>query len=288
MMRRYAIAWARLVVLVGLLGAPRWAHAHALNPVLLQLEEDGTGLVRVTWKVTVSETTVDDITPVLPDCEDVTPRVSTHVGLGIVSGWTARCKQGLAGSAIGVRGLSSGNEEALLRVQLADGRHFTTVLRDRAPTFAVPARPDRLAVLRSYARLGVEHIASGVDHLAFVLGLMLLLRNGRRLLAAITSFTVAHSVTLALAALGLVHLPSALTEVLIALSILFLAVEVARPPERRSGVTARWPWVIAFAFGLLHGFGFAGALAEVACPPARFPKPFSRSTWASRQGKSCS
>jgi hydrogenase/urease accessory protein HupE len=269
---RSFVPWAWLLALIGLLAAPRPARAHALNPALLQIEEEGAGLVRVTWKVTVSETTIDDFVPALPGCKDVSPRISTHVGVGVVSAWTARCKDGLAGSTIGVLGLSNRNEEALLRVRLADGRHFTTVLRDRAPSFVVPARPDRIAVLRSYFRLGIEHIASGTDHLAFVLGLLLLIGDRRRLFAAITSFTVAHSLTLALASLGLVHVPSALMEALIALSILFLAVELARPRDRHSRVTRRWPWAIAFAFGLLHGFGFAGALAEVGLPAGEIPE----------------
>jgi hydrogenase/urease accessory protein HupE len=266
------LRWAWLVTLLGLLIAPRLARAHALNPALLQLEEDRAGLVRVTWKVTVSETTVDDFAPVLPGCQDASPRVSTHVGVGVVSAWAAQCKGGLAGSTVGVQGLSNRSEEALLRIALADGRHFTTVLRATAPSFTVPTRPGRVAMLQSYVRLGAEHIAAGADHLAFVLGLMLLIGYGRRLLAAITSFTVAHSVTLALASLGLVRVPSALTEVLIALSILFLAVEVARPADRRSPITARWPWAIAFAFGLLHGFGFAGALAEIGLPAGEIPE----------------
>jgi hypothetical protein len=271
MSRRALAPWSWLLVALVTLAAPRSALAHALNPALLQLEEDGAGLVRVTWKVTVSETTVDDFMPILPGCDDASPRVSTHVGVGIVSAWTAKCAASLAGATVGVRGLTSASEEALLRVTLADRRHFTTVLRAATPTFTVPIHPDRIAVLRSYVALGIEHIASGTDHLAFVFGVVLLVGFRRSLLLAITSFTVAHSVTLALASLGLVDIPSALTEALIALSILFLAVEVTQPVARRSLVSVRWPWAIAFAFGLLHGFGFAGALAEVGLPAGEIP-----------------
>ncbi|MBV9947677.1 MAG: HupE/UreJ family protein [Myxococcales bacterium] len=270
MTRRLAVRAAALLVAAVVMLAGRGAGAHALNPALLQLEEDETGFVRVTWKVTVSETSVDDISPELPACEEVSPRASTHVGVGVVSTWTARCGH-LAGATVGVRGLKNRSEEVLLRVRLADGQRFTTVLRGGGAMFTVPAAPARLTVLGAYARLGVEHIVLGVDHLAFVFGLVILVGFGRRLLGAITAFTVAHSLTLALASLGFVHVPSALVEVLIALSILFVGVEIARPTDRRSVVTARWPWLIAFGFGLLHGFGFAGALAEVGLPAGEIP-----------------
>jgi hydrogenase/urease accessory protein HupE len=263
--------WCAAAAVAALLTFPHSAGAHALNPSLLDLEEDQPGVVRVVWKVTVSEVTADAFTPALPGCTDISPHVSTHVGVGIVSSWTTRCFPTLAGTSVGVRGLSGANEEALLRVKLADGRRFTTVLRASSADFTIPAKPAFLRVIGSYASLGIDHIASGTDHLAFVLGLVLLIGIRRQLLAAVTAFTGAHSITLALATLGVVHVPSGLTEALIALSILFLAVEVARPVHRRSPWAARRPWTLAFAFGLLHGLGFAGALADVGLPAGEIP-----------------
>jgi hydrogenase/urease accessory protein HupE len=114
-----------------------------------------------------------------------------------------------------------------------------------------------------YAKLGVEHILLGIDHLLFVLALLLITGSGWKLVKTVTAFTVAHSITLALAALGFVHVPQAPVEAVIALSIVFVAVEILHAQQGREGITVRAPWLVAFTFGLLHGFGFAGALTEV-------------------------
>jgi hypothetical protein len=262
--------WAATAAALVLLWAQN-AAAHALNPALLELEEDEPGIVRVVWKVTVSENSADDFSPSLPGCNDLSSHASTHVGVGIVSSWTVRCEHPLAGTSVGVRGLVTTAEETLLRVRLADGRHFTTVLRARAADFVIPAKVAPLKVVAAYTLLGVRHIASGTDHLAFVLGLIFLIGIRRKLFAAVTAFTAAHSLTLGLSTFGLISVPSALTEAFIALSILFLAVEVARPVGERSAWSVRWPWVLAFGFGLLHGLGFAGALAEVGIPAGDIP-----------------
>lgn len=126
------------------------------------------------------------------------------------------------------------------------------------------------AALR-YTKLGIEHILEGVDHLLFVLALMIVVRDGWRLVATITAFTVAHSVTLGLATLGFIRLPSAPVEAAIALSIVFLCVEIVHETRGQRGLTYSQPWIVAFAFGLLHGLGFAGALAEIGLPPAEIP-----------------
>jgi hydrogenase/urease accessory protein HupE len=132
-------------------------------------------------------------------------------------------------------------------------------------------RPSGLAVAGLYLRLGVEHILTGVDHLLFVLGLLILTRGGGRLLATITAFTVAHSITLAAATLGWVHVPQPPVEAVIALSIAFVAAEIVRGRAGHAGVAERWPWLVAFVFGLLHGLGFASGLAEIGLPEKRIP-----------------
>jgi hydrogenase/urease accessory protein HupE len=123
----------------------------------------------------------------------------------------------------------------------------------------------------TYLGLGVEHILLGIDHLLFVLALLFLVQGWRRVIITITAFTVAHSITLAAATLGLVHVPQAPVEASIALSIVFVATEIVRSRMGRVSVAERWPWVIAFVFGLLHGFGFAGALREVGMPEDAIP-----------------
>jgi hydrogenase/urease accessory protein HupE len=161
--------------------------------------------------------------------------------------------------------------DVLLRITLRDGRHIRHVLKAEAPSFKIDADGSRAGVFKDYATLGVEHILLGWDHLLFVLALVLLVGWGRPLLWTITAFTAGHSVTLALAALGVVHVPQAPIEAAIALSIYFLAVELIGARQGKRTLTQRAPWAVAAGFGLLHGLGFAGALAEVGLPTAEIP-----------------
>jgi hypothetical protein len=154
---------------------------------------------------------------------------------------------------------------------LADGTTQVTRLSAAQPAFVVEAEPSRLEVAKTYVVLGVGHILGGVDHLLFVLALLFLVRGWRRVLATVTAFTVAHSLTLAAATLGYVHMPQQPVEAVIALSIVFVAAEILRARTPALGVSGRWPWIVAFTFGLLHGFGFAGALAEVGLPQNAIP-----------------
>ena len=128
-----------------------------------------------------------------------------------------------------------------------------------------------MQIVKTYTWLGIEHILLGIDHLLFVLALLLIVNGKRRLLWTITAFTIAHSLTLAGATLGIVQIPQKPVEAVIALSILFLAMEIVHGQRGRPGAAARWPWLVAFVFGLLHGFGFAGALAEVGLPQQAIP-----------------
>lgn len=127
------------------------------------------------------------------------------------------------------------------------------------------------AAARRYTLLGVEHILVGIDHLLFVLALLFVVGGGWRLVKTITAFTIAHSLTLGLATLGYVNVPSAPVEAAIALSIVFLCVEIIHARRGRTGLTYAYPWIVAFAFGLLHGLGFAGALSEIGLPPPEIP-----------------
>jgi hydrogenase/urease accessory protein HupE len=158
-----------------------------------------------------------------------------------------------------------------VRVQRLDGTAQVARLTLSAPTFTVEAAPRWTHVATTYLGLGVEHILLGIDHLLFVLALVLLVRSWRLLVGVITAFTVAHSITLAAATLGLVHVPPKPVEAAIALSIVFVAAEIVHGRQGRAGLTARWPWVVAFVFGLLHGLGFASALREVGLPENAIP-----------------
>jgi hydrogenase/urease accessory protein HupE len=172
---------------------------------------------------------------------------------------------------VGVEGIGSSRADVLLRIDLLDGRNLRQVLTADAPSFEIPAEAGRLGVFESYGKLGVEHILSGGDHLLFVLALVLIVGWGRALLWTITAFTAGHSVTLALATLGFVDVPQGPIEAAIALSIYFLAVELVRRLGGKRTITQRAPWAISFGFGLLHGLGFAGVLAEVGLPRDEIP-----------------
>jgi hydrogenase/urease accessory protein HupE len=189
----------------------------------------------------------------------------------MVQTWRVRAINGLADKEVQVVGLENTLSDALLRAEFADGRSFVQRLTPASPRVIVPAAPTSSQVAVTYLKLGVEHILLGFDHLLFVLGLMLLTADLRRLIAAVTAFTAAHSITLALAALGFVHVPGAPVEATIALSLAFVAAEIIRDRHGQAGLAARAPWLVAFAFGLLHGFGFAGALSEIGMPAGHIP-----------------
>jgi hypothetical protein len=247
--------------------------AHPLAPSLLELREQGGDRVEVKFKTPAKRLPGTNLVPLLPEsCSTTALPTVEREGNGIVERYAVVCNGSLVGARVGIRGLEASQTDALLRVELADGRHIQSVLRSTEPSLVIPGRPSRLGVLRDYVRLGVEHIASGLDHLLFVFGLLVLVaaRTGP-LLKTVTAFTVGHSVTLSLAVLGFVAFPSGLVELAIAGSIFVLGVELVQAPGRAPGTLRRFPWAMAGAFGLLHGFGFAGALAEVGLPSGEIP-----------------
>lgn len=212
------------------------------------------------------------IHPSLPkDAETISfPRVERLAGAEIKR-WTIRTgPQGLESWEVSVHGLSATMVDVLVRIALADGRVVSRLLRPDAPSFVFGAE-DKGPAIREYFVLGVEHILLGIDHLLFVLALVLIVKGVGLLVKTVTAFTIAHSITLALATLGYVNVPSAPVEAVIALSIVFVAAEIVRSRRGQSGLTERAPWIVAFTFGLLHGFGFAGALSEVGLPQNDIP-----------------
>jgi hydrogenase/urease accessory protein HupE len=159
----------------------------------------------------------------------------------------------------------------LVRVQMLDGTHSTTLVRPSKPWVDIATSQGPLAVAGAYLSHGIEHILFGFDHLLFVLRLILIVRNTRMLLLTVTGFTVAHSITLSLATLGVVHVPGPPVAASIALSILLLASEILRRQRGEPSLTATWPWAIALLFGLLHGLGFASALIDIGLPKGDVP-----------------
>jgi len=247
--------------------------AHTFAPSLFELRQENGGFA-VRFKQPEVRVAGSRLRPILPpSCQpEGTPEVIQE-GTGIVTTWRAACSD-LVGAELTVEGIASSRASVLLRLELADGRVLHHVLTADRPIFVIPRAAGFLDVAALYTQLGFEHILSGFDHLLFVLGLVLLVTSRRRLLATVTAFTAGHSVTLALAALGLVHVPPGPTEAAIALSIFVLAMELARPKEP-AFETQTWlqrsPWSVAALFGLLHGLGFAGALSEVGLPEGEIP-----------------
>jgi hydrogenase/urease accessory protein HupE len=260
---------AALLAMVAM-GAP--VHAHEVRPGYLELRQTGAETFDVLWKVPARGDMKLGIYVQLPEsCAPLSGVASTKGGGAFMDRWAVTCPGGLSGETISIDGLSGTLTDALARIERLDGTSLVARLTPDAPSFVVEAAPRWQQIAGTYLSLGVEHILLGIDHLLFVFALLLLVKGWRRLVATVTAFTVAHSLTLAAATLGYVHVPQRPVEAVIALSIVFVAAELVRLGSGRTSVTHRWPWAIAFTFGLLHGFGFAGALSEIGLPEQAIP-----------------
>jgi hydrogenase/urease accessory protein HupE len=248
------------------------AVAHEVRPGFLELVETGTGTYSFLWKKPTGGEVEIQIAPVVPkECRLVIPgRQQLSPGAVVVRG-TLECPDGIAGKTFAIAGLESTITDVLVRVQHADGRLESHLLRPTGPSVSLGGATTVAQRSLDYVRLGIQHILLGVDHLLFVLGLMLIVSNRWMLVKTITAFTVAHSITLAIATLGYASAPLLPLNAAIALSILFLGPEIVRKYRGESSFTIRHPWVVAFAFGLLHGFGFASGLTAMGLPKAEIP-----------------
>lgn len=266
----------RIFVLFGVLAAAllpvQGARAHEVRPGFLELRATAPNVFLMTWKVPALGAYRLGIEPRLPDsCQLIGQRTTVQAGGAFIEYEQVSCSRALEGQRIVIYGLDGTLTDVLVRIESADGNVRTARLTPANPSFIVPEVPGPLMVLRAYVGLGIEHILFGIDHLLFVLCLILLVGRLRQLLATITAFTLAHSITLAAATLGLIRVPTAPVEATIALSIVILASELVRDEGRRGVVARYYPWLVAFSFGLLHGLGFAGALAEVGLPQGEIP-----------------
>lgn len=271
MTRLLTVLWCVVAALLAV--ASGAAQAHEVRPAYLELKEVGADTYELLWKVPArGEDRRFGLHLRVPGhCRPASPAKQVFTGGAHVERSRIVCPGGLAGGEIRIEGLAATLTDALVRIAWADGASQVARLTPDAASMRVAAAPSGATVARTYLALGIEHILLGVDHLLFVLALLLVVKGGRRLVATVTAFTVAHSITLALASLGLVHVPAAPVEAVIALSIVFVAAEIVHARQGREGLAARAPWVVAFAFGLLHGFGFAGALAEIGLPQGHIP-----------------
>lgn len=251
---------------------PAHASAHALDPGYLELTSLDENRWRATWRIPNVNGRPMPIKAVLPEnCSSDPVPDPVFDGRAWITGWVAVCPSGLANGEIVIRGLELTKTDTLVRYELEPGRTQVYRLTAEEPAFTVPANPGTFDVLSTYTMLGITHILEGVDHLLFVFALLLLVRNLVQLFWAVTAFTLAHSITLVAATMGWLHVPSPPVEAVIALSIVFLAYELTFAPQDRSLVAQKAPWVVSFAFGLIHGLGFAGALREIGLPETDIP-----------------
>lgn len=243
------------------------------RPAYLELTQTSADTYDVLWKApALDERTTRRIRPTFPAETQVIGEVLSQSMAGmVVQRSRIRVPGSLNGKPIGFGGLPGTGIDILVRLQRLDGSAQLERISPGEPRFIAEASPGSYEVAKTYTTIGVEHILSGFDHLLFVLALTMVVRSTRRLLWAISAFTLAHSITLSLATLGVLQVPGPPVEALIALSIVFVAGEILRRRQGHEGLASRQPWLIAFAFGLLHGLGFAGALAEVGLPEGAIP-----------------
>jgi hypothetical protein len=248
------------------------AFGHEIRPGYLELREASGGSYELLWKKPAGGEIEIRIAPVIPDgCQFLTPdRQQITPGSVLVRG-TLTCDGGIAGKTFRIAGLETTVTDVLIRIHHADGRVESHLLRPSSPAATLGALTTAWQRAFAYLRLGIEHILLGVDHLLFVLGLLLIVSDRWMLVKTITSFTLAHSITLAIATLGYAAAPLPPLNAAIALSILFLGPEIVRVWRGETSFTIRHPWVVAFAFGLLHGFGFASGLTTMGLPRAEIP-----------------
>lgn len=224
------------------------------------------------WKKPAGGETEIQIAPLIPEgCAlSTSDRQLPTPGAFVMRG-VLRCEGGVQGKKLAINGLEFTITDVIVRIEMLDGRKWTTIIHPSQPWVQVAATQNRLAVAGKFIVEGIRHILFGADHMLFVLGLLLIVKNRWMLLKTITAFTIAHSITLAIATLGYANAPMVVLNAGIALSILFLGPEIVRSWRGETSFTIRNPWVVAFAFGLLHGFGFASALTSAGLPRAELP-----------------
>jgi hydrogenase/urease accessory protein HupE len=272
---RHLVAIKQLSLLtlgIALLVCATSAVAHESRPAYLEIRETSPERYELIWRTPLLSGMRLPLVLRLPDdARNITEPNIHELPDSLVERRIVEASGGLAGKRIEFVGLQGTITDVLVRIQTRDGAHSTQLIHPSQPWVEIAAARGPLAVAGAYLMHGVEHILLGYDHLLFVLALILIVRNTRRLVWTVTAFTIAHSITLALATLGVVRVPGPPVEATIALSILLLACEIVRIRQGRPSLTQRWPWVVAFTFGLLHGFGFASALSEIGLPRGDIP-----------------
>lgn len=257
----------RLKILFLLVSLFIWVQADTLRPAYLEVIQKSTKAYTLFLKVPVEkEKKFSFKIKAIEGCKEKGVHSVGQVNDSTIDRVTLVCDEDLKGKNIEIEGLENTNIKLLLRLEFLDGTSQSALLNSLDNVYTIKEDASSMQIVKTYTWLGITHILMGFDHLLFVFALLLIVKNIRRLLWTITAFTLAHSITMAAATLGFVQLAQSPVEAVIALSILFLAMEIVREKQGKAGLASKYPWIIAFIFGLLHGFGFAGALAEIGLP----------------------
>jgi len=241
--------------------------ADIIRPVYLEVIQKTTDSYSVLLKVPVKSNKNPSLKmKIIDGCKEKGLHTTRFIDGSYRDRYILTCTQDIRGKLLEVKGLENTQRDLLLRMEFLDGSSQSILLNPMHSRYIIKENASIGQIIQTYTWLGITHILMGFDHLLFVFALLLIVKNIQRLLWTITAFTVAHSITMAGATLGFVHVPQQPVEAIIALSILFLAMEIIHEKQGKIGLASRYPWLIAFIFGLLHGFGFAGALAEIGLP----------------------
>ena len=246
--------------------------SHEIRPAYLQIIQTSETTYEVFWKVPSMGDAVPKIHPIFPPFFTVEElNRPNQIPGSVVYSYKISSKETLQGKILTIEGLNKTLIDALVTVTYLNGEKVTLMLQPDKDASIIPGETSTYDVIKTYSKLGIEHILFGIDHLLFVLALILITKGRWKILKTITAFTIAHSITLSLAALGYVNFPTPPVEAVIALSIIFLAIEIIKNLQGKQTLTSKKPWLVAFTFGLLHGFGFAGALANIGLPQQDIP-----------------
>lgn len=260
-----------LLLLIATLTMPTWSHE--VRPGYLAVTEEEPGQFAVVWKIPARGNALLNIDVVLPNaCQQMSPKFTEDLPGARIQHWQIDCRPAsLNGKTITIAGLRTTLVDVLIRIALLDGTIYSYLLKPESPSIIISDESKGSIPVFGYLILGIEHILLGIDHLLFVLALLFIVHGVWLLVKTVTSFTIAHSITLGLATVGVLNVPIAPVEAAIALSIVFVGTEIIRAQRGHSSLTLRYPWIAAFGFGLLHGLGFASALNEIGLPPNEIP-----------------
>lgn len=251
---------------------PILGYAHEVRPAYLEIKQQDVETYNMFWKVPRLDEAVLKIQPQFSGNFELQQQgLPTSIPGAMLFHYQLKGDSTLAGQKLHIDNLNKTMIDVLVTITYLNGEKVTLMMQPDKNDVVLPGETSRSQVIKTYTILGIEHIWFGIDHLLFVLALIIITVGFKKIVKTITAFTIAHSITLSLAVLGYVHFPTPPVEAVIALSIVFLALEMIRKSEGKQTLTSQKPWIVAFTFGMLHGFGFAGALADVGLPQIDIP-----------------